>query len=58
MPMATAYLSEAHEVQHLGKSILVENLTPSFRPEERNPVKQSIEDQLYDIFCKYTQSTS
>ena len=52
----TTYQTEAHEKRICGQIISVVNLTPSFRENERKAVKKSIEQQLYEIFCKYVSS--
>ena len=49
----TAYQTEAHERCIQGQIISVVNLTPEFRRDEKNAVKKAIEQQLYEIFCKY-----
>ena len=58
--MATAYCTEAHERCYHSRTILVENATPHhdgvYRREEREAVKKAIEEQLYDVFCKYVSS--
>ena len=36
-----------------GRKISVVNCTPEYRAEERVLVKKAIEQQLYEIFCKY-----
>lgn len=52
----TTYRTEAHERCIRGQIISVVNLTPEFRRDERNAAKTSIEQQLYEIFCKYVSS--
>lgn len=54
--MATAYVTEAHERRYLDRTILIENITPAYRWEEREKVKKAIEERLYDVFCKYVSS--
>ena len=49
----TTYITEAHEKRIHGQVISVVNLTPSFREEQKSAVKKAIEQQLYEIFCKY-----
>ena len=53
--MAT-YITEAHEKRICGRVIFVVNLTPSFREDQKNAVKKEIEQQLFEIFCKYVSS--
>ena len=50
------YITEAHEKRLCGQVISVVNLTPDFREDQKNAVKKAIEQQLYDIFCKYVSS--
>ncbi len=52
----TTYITEAHEKHIRGQVISVVNLTPSFREEQKSAVKKAIEQQLYEIFCKYVSS--
>ena len=47
---------EAHERQYRNRTIIVENVSPVYRREEREEIKRSIEEQLYDVFCKYMSS--
>lgn len=51
--MTTTYHTEAHEWQYRDHIILIENKSPNYRGEEREAVKKAIEEQLYEIFCKY-----
>lgn len=50
------YITEAHEKRIHGQIISVVNLTPSFREDQKIAVKRAIEQQLYEIFCKYVSS--
>ena len=52
----TTYITEAHERHIRGQIISVVNLTPSFREDQKNAVKKEIEQQLFEIFCKYVSS--
>ncbi len=52
----TTYTTEAHEKRIHGQIISVVNLTPSFREDQKIAVKKAIEQQLYEIFCKYVSS--
>ena len=54
--MAGAYHTEAHERQYRNRTIIVENVSPVYRREEQEEIKRSIEEQLYDVFCKYMSS--
>lgn len=54
--MATAYHIETRERHYHDRTILVENVTPTYRWEEQEAVKKSIEERLYDVFCKYASS--
>ena len=50
---AAVYSTETHELGYRNRTILIENITPVYRWEEREAVKKAIEEQLYDIFSKY-----
>ena len=52
----TTYITEAHEKCIRGQIISVVNMTPSFREDQKIAVKKVIEQQLYEIFCKYVSS--
>ncbi len=52
----TTYITEAHEKRIHGQIISVVNLTPDFREDQKSAVKRTIEQQLYEIFCKYESS--
>lgn len=54
--MARSYHTEAHERRIQGKSLLVVNRTPDYRGDERSAVKETIEQQLYEVFCKYVSN--
>lgn len=51
--MAEAFDTSTHERPYCGRTILVENVTPVYVEQEREAVKRSIEEQLYEVFCKY-----
>lgn len=51
--MAGAYHTEAHERQYHDRTIIVENVSPVYRWEEREAVRKEIEERLYDVFRKY-----
>ena len=48
----TTHITEANEKRIRGQIISVVNLTPIFREDQRSAVKRTIEQQLYEIFCK------
>lgn len=52
--MKTIYHVESHEYKTEHQHLLVVNLTPEYRWDQKDTVKKAIEQQLYDIFCKYT----
>lgn len=52
----TTYITEVHEKRIRGQIISVVNMTPSFREDQKIAVKKVIEQQLYEIFCKYVSS--
>ena len=52
----TTYITEAHEKRIRGQIISVVNMTPSFGEVQKIAVKKVIEQQLYEIFCKYVSS--
>lgn len=54
--MATACISESHDRPYQKRVIQVVNVTPTYRTEERERMKQMISEQLYDVFCKYALS--
>ena len=54
--MATACISESHDRPYQKRVIRVVNVTPAYRKEERECIKQMISEQLYDVFCKYASS--
>lgn len=51
--VAAAYSVEAHEYRSQDRLIVVENRTPARTREEAEKIKKEVEDQLFDIFCKY-----
>ncbi len=51
--MAEAFETSTHERPYRDRTILVENVTPVYSLEEREEVRRRIEEQLYDVFCKY-----
>lgn len=54
--MATACISETHDRPYQERTIRVVNITPAYRTEERERVKQTIAEQLFDVFQKYALS--
>ena len=56
--MHTTYKTEAHK-KRVGDVILtITNHTPVYHREEKAAVKKKIEQQLYEIFCKYSSVRS
>ena len=55
-PMATACISESHDRPYQERTIRVVNVTPAYRMEERERVKQVITEQLFEVFQKYASS--
>ena len=49
----TEYITEVHELRINEQIISVVNLTPCFRENQKSVVKKTIEQQLYEVFCKY-----
>lgn len=54
--METAYHIETCVQHYHDRTILVENVTPTYRWEEQKAIKKSIEERLYNVFCKYASS--
>ena len=54
--MATACISESHDRPYQNRMIRVVNVTPAYRMEEREHIKQMISEQLFDVFQKYASS--
>ena len=52
----TTYITEAHEKRVRGQVISVVNLTPNFREDQKSAANKAIEQQLYEIFCKYVKA--
>ena len=56
--MHITYQTEAHK-KRVGNVILtINNSTPVYHREEKATVKKKIEQQLYEIFCKYVSVRS
>ena len=56
--MHTTYRTESYE-KHVGDVILtITNHTPVYHRDEKATVKKKIEQQLYEIFCKYVSVKS
>lgn len=51
--MQVTYQAETHQWQDNGINFLVTNLNPVQYQEEKRAAYQKIEQQLYDVFCKY-----
>lgn len=56
--MAATYSVETHERLSEGQLMVVENRTPARTREEAEKIKKAVEDQLFDIFCKYLSERS
>ncbi|HIV19959.1 MAG TPA: hypothetical protein IAC82_11730 [Candidatus Merdivicinus intestinigallinarum] len=51
--MQVTYQAETHKWQGNGGDFLITNLNPVQYQEEKAAARQRIEQQLYDVFCKY-----
>ena len=51
--METTYLTKSYEHKNESQTLLVVNLMPEYRWDQREAVKKKIEEQLYDVFRKY-----
>lgn len=49
------YRKESEVITFQGKEIVLENLTPVFTPEQELARRKELEQQLYDVFCKYVE---
>lgn len=47
------YTIETEVITFQGKEITLENLSPIFSPEQENAKHRELEQQLYEVFCKY-----
>ncbi len=47
------YKKESEILTFQGKEITLENLSPVFTPEQETAKHCELEQQLYEIFCKY-----
>lgn len=47
------YRKETEVVTFHGKEITLENFYPVFTPEQEAVKRRELEQQLYDVFCKY-----
>ena len=54
--MATTCTTESHDRSYQNQMIRVVNVTPAYRMEERERIKQAISEQLFDVFNKYASS--
>lgn len=50
------YKKESEIVLFQGKEIMLENLSPVFVPEQMKRKHRELEQQLYEVFCKYIGS--
>lgn len=48
------YRKETEVVTFQGKEIMLENLSPVFTPEQEAAKRLELEQQLYEVFHKYT----
>ena len=48
------YRKEIEVVPFQGKEITLENLTPIFTPEQETAKHREVEQQLYEVFRKYS----
>ena len=48
------YRKETEVVPFQGKEITLENLTPIFTPEQEAAKHREVEQQLFEVFCKYS----
>lgn len=55
-PVAAAYISESYDRHYQEQLIRVVNITPAYRMEELERVKQVISEQLFDVFQKYVSN--
>lgn len=56
VPLTAACHTETCERRYRDGTITVENVTPVYRWEEREAVRESVEETLYEVFCKYAPS--
>lgn len=56
--MMITYLTETHEKCVRGRTMTVVNLTPALSECDKRAAKKVIEQQLYDVFSKYTQTNA
>jgi hypothetical protein len=49
-----SYKKETETVPFQGKKITLENLTPILTPEQEAATRRELEQQLYEVFRKYT----
>jgi len=54
MQAQVRYESEIRIVPCGDRTIRINNLTPILTPKERERCRREVEQQLYDIFSKYT----
>ena len=47
------YTIKTEVITFQGKEITLENLSPVFSPEQENTKHRELEQQLYEVFCKY-----
>ena len=49
-----SYRKETEIVPFQGKKITLENLTPIFTPEQEAAKRREVEQQLFEVFRKYS----
>ena len=54
--MATTCTTESHDRPYQNRVIRVVNVTPTYRMEDRERIKQAVSEQLFDVFNKYASS--
>lgn len=56
--MQPTYYTETHEKRIKNSVLIVSNISPVYTKDEKTVVKKKIEEQLYEIFCKYMSKKS
>lgn len=54
MDLTNEYIADCHTHCNNEKEVIVENLFPVFNDDEKKSIKNQIEQNLFDIFKKYT----
>jgi len=50
------YRKQTEIVTFQGKDVTLESLSPVFTPEQEAAKRRELEQQLYEVFCKYTDN--